>query len=225
MIIGFLSDAHGNREGFETCLDLLKSNGAESLFFLGDAFGYFPHGMSIFHKLEELNIPCILGNHDAMATGMLPINPLGEKVYRLNNSAPPISLDAKARITATWPLSRTLFLGNRKILLIHGRPSDPLQGYLHNDSSIKPDELPAVDMIAFGHTHRPYIRRAGDILLINAGSCGLPRDIGTLPSCAMYNTDSGEATILRAHMDVEKIISSYPVDALAPEVIECLRRC
>ena len=42
MKIGILSDAHGNPHGLNRCLTALKREGAERLYFLGDAVGYLP---------------------------------------------------------------------------------------------------------------------------------------------------------------------------------------
>ena len=36
-----------------------------------------------------------------------------------------------------------------------------------------------------GHTHIPLIRRVGDILVLNPGSCGQPRDYNPMPSYAV----------------------------------------
>ena len=32
------------------------------------------------------------------------------------------------------------------------------------------------DVIVFGHTHRPYTKHVGDVLFVNAGSVGKPKD-------------------------------------------------
>jgi diadenosine tetraphosphatase ApaH/serine/threonine PP2A family protein phosphatase len=32
------------------------------------------------------------------------------------------------------------------------------------------------DVIVFGHTHRPYSKQVGDVLFVNAGSIGKPKD-------------------------------------------------
>lgn len=36
-------------------------------------------------------------------------------------------------------------------------------------------EHPDADLIVFGHTHRPVIRRVGSVLTVNPGSCGARR--------------------------------------------------
>ena len=47
MKIGLLSDAHGNPDGLANCISVLRSRGAERLFFLGDAVGYLPRWLEV----------------------------------------------------------------------------------------------------------------------------------------------------------------------------------
>ena len=42
MVIGLLSDAHGNPLGLRSCLAALRAAGAGQVYFLGDAVGYLP---------------------------------------------------------------------------------------------------------------------------------------------------------------------------------------
>jgi predicted phosphodiesterase len=84
-------------------------------------------------------------------------------------------------IKKSWPASKTLNVLGKKILMVHGRPSAPLHGYLHKNDQPSPEETNGFDVIVMGHTHRPFIQQFGRTLVINAGSCGLPRDIGNSP--------------------------------------------
>lgn len=218
MLIGFLSDAHGNPFGLISCLDRLRSKGVNQIYFLGDAVGYLPHGIKVIEELKWQEIPCIKGNHDAMVSGLLPISDEKEKIYRLKALYDVFPEKLRATITHEWPTKRELLIDGKRILLVHGHPSNPLEGYLYEDEEILAVETNDFDLIVMGHTHRPFIRYGKRVFWLNAGSCGLPRDIRNMASCAVYDTDSHSAEILRVEIDIESLLVSCPPGSVSPEV-------
>jgi predicted phosphodiesterase len=64
-------------------------------------------------------------------------------------------------------------------LLVHGSPRK-INEYLYEDRPLATFErlaaLAGTDLVVFGHTHRPYQRRVGKTLFVNAGSVGKPHD-------------------------------------------------
>jgi putative phosphoesterase len=223
MIVGFVSDAHGNPHGLELCLAKLKKAGADEIYFLGDSVGYLPQETAVLQVLQEKRIPCIKGNHEALLLGYLPGKPGAETIYRLKEASLRVSHEQKSLMTS-WPLTREITVEGRRMLLVHGRPSNPLEGYLYPDGEIFPDESGSYDVVVMGHTHRPFIRREQGTLWLNVGSCGLPRDIGGLACCLVYDSATDSAEILRVQMDVEGFLAACPKDSIATEVIDCLYR-
>ncbi|MDD1779009.1 MAG: metallophosphoesterase family protein [Candidatus Helarchaeota archaeon] len=223
MILGFLSDAHGNPFGFSDCLKLLLSRGAEKIYFLGDAVGYLPHDLKVLENLIQHEIPCVMGNHEAMATGLLPIPQGRDEIYRLRSTVSSLPGKIKKEISL-WQNKKELEIDGKKILLIHGRPSNCLEGYLYGDGEILSDEDNGFDVIVMGHTHRPFIRQEKGALWLNAGSCGLPRDIGNSASCLIYDSIVHRAEILRAEIDADELLSSCPAGSVATDVISILKR-
>jgi putative phosphoesterase len=67
----------------------------------------------------------------------------------------------------------------KRLLLVHGSPRR-MNEYLFEDRPISSFQRIAdasnADVIVFGHTHRPYTKRVGDVLFLNAGSVGKPKD-------------------------------------------------
>jgi diadenosine tetraphosphatase ApaH/serine/threonine PP2A family protein phosphatase len=53
----------------------------------------------------------------------------------------------------------------------------------------------------YGHIHRPYVRRVGDLTVANAGSAGLPWDGD--PRAAYLIVDDGDFEVARVAYDVE----------------------
>ena len=193
MRIGLVADAHGNAEGLARCLALLQAQGAERIISLGDAIGYFPHGAAVCALLRKAGALCLMGNHEAMALGLLPVPPEHADVYRLEQSlrhVPRHWLDAVRR---QGPRCLVEFDGMR-LLCVHGAPHAPLTGRQTPEDIYREE---GCDAVAVGHTHRPWIAHAEGQLWVNPGSCGYPRDHGTLLSCAVLDTRTRAARVWR----------------------------
>jgi predicted phosphodiesterase len=88
-------------------------------------------------------------------------------------------------------------LDGLRCLFVHGSPSDPTYGYVYPDTDLSSFAGFEADVIFMGHTHRPFVRRNGDYLFVNVGSCGLPRDGDPRGSVCLFDTHSRSAEILR----------------------------
>lgn len=91
------------------------------------------------------------------------------------------------------PREEEFMLGKYRVLLTHGH-----YYYVSLDmQEIKRQaEARGVDLVMFGHTHRPLIEKSGKVLLVNPGSLSYPRQEGRKPSyIRMELTDDGEAKL------------------------------
>ena len=222
MRVGFLSDAHGNPRGLEVCLRALADAGAEQVHFLGDAVGYMPGEAEVLEMLRAADVICIRGNHEAMLLGELPVSEKREKVYRLAGARARLRPEHRAWM-ATWPLQRELDVEGRRLLLVHGSPQDPLGGYIYPDTDLTAFAGLSYHRVLLGQTHRPFVRSIGPVEVVNVGSSGMPRDIGNLASCAIYDSSDDELLIIRRPFDAEAVIAAY-APQVDPSVIACLRR-
>lgn len=221
MIIGVFSDAHGNETGFFKCLDFLR-NKAEKIFFLGDACGYFPFSNRIIEALRDNNIVSLKGNHDAMLLGELDYPSSSEHIYQVKRSRE--EADASSFLfLKELPSSLETTIDGRKLLFVHGSPANPLNGYVYPDTAIENFAVTGYDVIFMGHTHRPFIKENNGQLLVNVGSCGLPRDIGNRLTVVLYDTDKYEATLQEIEMYTDDIIRQYE-GRLHPSVKDVLNR-
>lgn len=205
MKIALFSDVHGNAIAFRQLLDEAPFASAAVRVFLGDAVGYLPGGAEVVEILRATANVALQGNHDAMITGALPIDPVADRVYRLAEQRESLDDSALAYLAA---LPRTAELDGA--LLVHGSPSEPLLGRLQPDT---PDDqigaLPA-PYVFVGQTHRPFVRRIGMSTLVNVGSVGLPRD-GTGRGCyAVWDSADGEVRLHSFPLDARAILSEYP---------------
>lgn len=94
------------------------------------------------------------------------------------------------------PREKEIELGKYRIWLTHGH-------YYYVDAGIGDIETEAyarnIDIVMFGHTHRPVIDYAKDVIALNPGSVSYPRQEGKRPSYIVMNLDrKGEA-----HFEIE----------------------
>ena len=82
MIVGLVSDAHGNADALEKCLDVIEREGARKTYFLGDAVGYFPEENAVLDLLRSRGAICLRGNHEAMLLGKLLQLLFGSLVFK-----------------------------------------------------------------------------------------------------------------------------------------------
>jgi predicted phosphodiesterase len=212
MKVALFSDVHGNAVALRQLLDEPAFVAADARAFLGDAVGYLPAGAEVVELLRMTADIAVQGNHDAMVTGALDIDPVADRVYRLVAQRELLDADALSYLAGLPPLAEV-----DGALLVHGSPVDPLGGRLQpdtNDEEIGP--LPA-PFVFVGQTHRPFIRRVGSSTLVNVGSVGLPRD-GTRRGCyAVWDSADADVRLHSFPLDVTSILSHYP--DLHPDVL------
>jgi putative phosphoesterase len=223
MRIALLSDAHGNPLGVNRCLRAAKALSVDTVYFLGDAVGYLPGEREVLRLLAEATVSCQIGNHEGMILGRLEAARANESVY-LHEAAAKRLGEEGLNVFRTWPDLREFDVDGHRILLIHGCPSNPLEGYCYPDTDITAFEHLPYEVVVMGHTHRPFIRRAGRVLAVNAGSCGLPRDQGDAPSFAVYDSKTNYAKIYRVRLEPEEILHAFRDFPIHDIVKRCLYR-
>jgi putative phosphoesterase len=207
MKIGLFSDAHGNALALGQALRLLRDR-CERLFFLGDAIGYYPASNEVMGLIKDSGAYCLAGNHELMILGKLPLTEAKNKVYQLDGAWNRLSPEHRKWI-ATWEPSHRIELNGRKILLVHGSPNDPGTGYIYPDSDISSLNTVEQDVILMGHSHHAFTKQLDHVLVVNIGSCGLPRDHGGLGSFVVYDTDDNVAETFRFEIDRDAITATY----------------
>ena len=208
MKIGILSDAHGNAIGLRDCISSLKRQGITVLVSLGDCVGYFPEPNKVLQILQSAGAQCLMGNHEAMLTGLLPIDEAKDKVYRIRKSRTSIS-QRQLRWISAWVPFREATVDGLRLLFVHGSPWDPLNGYVYSDSDFRGFKELEFDAVFMGHTHRAFMKRISRRQVVNVGSCGLPRDTKKYLSCAVFDTERNSCEMIRVDVDLEKLLQRY----------------
>src|SRR5688500_795134 len=126
MKLGFISDAHGNLIGLKIALQYLAN--VNQIFFLGDHVGYFPDVNEVISLLRTKATLSLLGNHDAIMIDRYKVSAEKDDVYKIEQAKKVITHENLEYLNKLE--SRAEFVvQNKKILLVHGSPNDPLLEY------------------------------------------------------------------------------------------------
>ncbi len=79
-----------------------------------------------------------------------------------------------------------LVINGYSMFLTHGHCYDINAGY---EKLLRKGLEMKADAVLFGHTHMPYLKREGSIMLVNPGSIALPRQPGRQPSYIILEID------------------------------------
>lgn len=219
MKIAIISDAHGN---YLSLLKVLKhaSQHTNKIYFLGDAVGYFSESDKVIDTLIEYKINCIIGNHDAMLIDKLKIDPIKDKIYRIEISRKGIK---KRNINFLNSLSTKIELDidGIKILMVHGSPFNHLEGYIYPNTIL--EETIDFDYLFIGHTHHSFVIKQKKTVISNPGSCGLPRDNGNVISYILFDTLLRTLEIIKIKYNIDSILKHYS-STIHESVITVLKR-
>ena len=84
------------------------------------------------------------------------------------------------------PREREFVIGNYRIWLTHGHTYYVSMGH----EMIKREAVArGVDVVMYGHTHRPVLETQGEVIVINPGSLSYPRQEGRKPSYVLMDID------------------------------------
>lgn len=88
------------------------------------------------------------------------------------------------------PREQEFVLAGKKVLLTHGHYYGVAMG---NERILEEGRTRLVDIVMFGHTHRPCLEQYDDITVLNPGSLSYPRQNGRKPSFMIMEIDQNNA--------------------------------
>lgn len=223
MKIGIIADIHSNIYGLKSVLKELET--ADIILCAGDIVGYYTFVNEVFEEIKERNIQCVLGNHDAYLLKMIPIsdNPLVKESIDYTKKV--ITEENFNYLRKIAKLNLNVGIDDLKIRMYHGSPWDKFEEYIYPDFR-KFDKFKEVnaDLIILGHTHWPMIKKLGDTVIVNPGSCGQPRDYDTRASFAIFDTKTKQVSIKRVNYDIDKVCKDIQAKGFSEELIKILNR-
>ena len=183
MRVALVSDVHGNATALETLVAELDRDPPDAVVCLGDLIQGGPDPGRCLALVRERGWPVVLGNADAFvldagaaASGVEAVTErqLAQRAWTLQQ------LDDEQRAFLTsFPPTVELGVGPRTLLACHAVPAsyDPVVLPLTPEEEFRAHlEGVEADVVAAGHVHLQFVRRAGATLWVNPGSVGLSYD-------------------------------------------------
>lgn len=245
MWYALLSDIHANLPALEAVLKQIPEHGkADATYHLGDLVGYAPWPNEVVARLREHGIMGVAGNYDStVATdykhcGCKYEDPKQEELSHLGYewTRAHVTEETKRWLGALPFRSDLRPVGGHtsgpKLILVHGNPVLNTVYWTED----RPDSFclrmaeaagaKAGDVIAFGHTHKPWHRVVEGIHFVNTGSVGRPKD-GDWRACyvLLYMDGASEPQVefVRVAYDIERAMRGIRESDLPDEFAEILR--
>lgn len=223
--IAIFSDVHGNLPALEVVLNDIEKRGIQQKFCLGDLVDFAPWGNEVTEKIKNLNIPCIMGNHDERIAFDIPVIPLSKhseeetaaRFLAIDHSKKYITKENKIFLSELpFHLKLNYKVGKKhwNIQLVHSslESNDTYLYELENDEVFQNMlEESQSDVIIMGHTHMSFAKYFDGKWAINGGSVGRSREENRLASYVILTLDEEKIT-------PEIIQLDYPLEEVAQEI-------
>lgn len=236
MRIGIFSDVHGNLPALEVVLDDLSRRQLDAMYCLGDLVGYGAAPNEVIDRIRRSGIPTVMGNYDDGVgfdrdeCGCAYRDPVEEERGQrsLMWTRQHTTDENKEFLRGLTPSIRRDVEG-RRLLLVHGSPRR-MNEYLFEDRPLSSFQRLAessnAEIIAYGHTHRPYTKVVDNVRFVNTGSVGKPKDGDWRAGHVILTVDRGEDTVefVRLDYDIERAMRAIRDTELPAEFADDLRQ-
>lgn len=244
MRYALISDIHGNLPALDAVLaDIDRQPNITATYHLGDLVGYAPWPNEVVTLLRDRQIQGVAGNYDStVATdythcGCRYEDSRQEELSHLSYewTQRHCSSETKQQL-AELPFRIDVkphggHTAGPMLVLIHGTPT---LNTLYWDQD-RPDSFctkmahhagaKAGDVIAFGHTHKPWHRVVDGVHFVNTGSVGRPKDGDWRAGYVLLNltTHAASVELVRVAYDVERTAQAILASDLPREFADYLR--
>ncbi len=230
MIIGLISDIHGNLAALQAVLADMEGRGAERVLCLGDVVGYGPYPGECLDLVRRCGA-VLMGNHEeALLFGAENFNPRAKRAIDWTREHLQTAGDEQTRKNR-WAILENLQLHAQDgdYLFTHASPRQPTREYVMPRDVTNPAKMQEIFSLIphvcfVGHTHLPgvfledmtftppaqlwgnsYFIEPDEKALINIGSVGQPRDGDTRACYCLLDTDASAPRVIyeRVAYDVE----------------------
>jgi predicted phosphodiesterase len=239
-----ISDVHANLPALDAVLADIDARGdVDAIVHAGDLVGYSTFPNEVVARLRARGIAGIAGNYDStVATGYAHCGCRSENARQeaLAHISYAYTREACTPETTAYlgalPFSLDLrpLGGHRagpRLVLVHGTPTlntvywteDRDDDFCRKMAAAV--HLKAGDVIAFGHTHRPWHRVVDGIHFVNTGSVGRPKDGDSRAGYVRltFGDDAVHVEFVRVAYDLEATLAGLRTAGLPEEFAEFLR--
>jgi predicted phosphodiesterase len=243
MRIALISDIHANLPALDAVLARIQPDAFDAVYQLGDLVGYASWPNEVVARVRGEGIAGVAGNYDStVATdykhcGCRYEDERQEELSHLSYEwtrahvssstkewlgALPFRLDVRPLGGHVSGPTLTLLHGNQTLNTVYVT-EDRIDAFLSKMSDGVGAR--AGDIVAFGHTHKPWHRVVNDIHFVNAGSVGRPKDGDPRAGFAAVEVGHArvEVDIVRVEYDVERAARGILESTLPQEFADHLR--
>lgn len=244
MSYALISDIHANLPALDAVLaDIAARPGVQATYHLGDLVGYSPWPNETVQRLRAAGIAGVAGNYDTT---------VASHAKHCGCRSEDAKQEELAHRSFAWTLDHTsretkAFLGTLPFRLdlrpLGGHASGPTVTLLHGNQVLntvyvtadRTDDFlqkmgsavgsKAGDVVAFGHTHKPWHRVVDGVHFVNTGSVGRPKDHDWRAGYVLLDitAESVDVTFVRVAYDVEAAARGVTAAGLPAEFAEFLR--
>jgi len=219
MLIACVSDVHGNLPALKAAVADAKTRGVQRVVCAGDMTGYGPFPDGVCRFLNKQRIPAIIGNYDRKVIEVLQ---QGDSAFAgMKSKKRDILLwavqhlgEQARRYLSGLPESLASTIRGHKLLVVHGSPismDDAIYPSITVQGMRKKLGVARPEILVCGHTHVPFVKRVGGILIVNCGSAGQPVDGDPRPAYALIRIEQGvppQGRIIRFEYDRNRTIAA-----------------
>ena len=180
MRVALISDIHGNIVSLEAVLADIKKENIDQLICLGDVATLGPKPVAVMERIRNLGCECILGNHDFFLLNSSVLHEYMDAPWFADSiewCAKQLRPDDFEFLRSFKPILEVPLSEEHSLLCFHGSPKSNTDIILAMTPPTTVDELldgKKATVMAGGHTHMQMMRQHKGIMLINAGSVGMP---------------------------------------------------
>lgn len=204
MKIGLVSDIHSNIVSFEKVLEDMPE--VDRMVCVGDIVGYGPNPVECLEKVKEECDFVVQGNHDRIVSS--PRNFGGNSMAQAGAEH---SKELLSEEQKEW-LGELDAVGQYQgYLIAHSHPTItdkyvyPREFSTVSERAVEKD----VDGLVLGHTHIQAQEKIGtdnsDILVVNPGSVGQPRDKNPMSAYGVLDTEDNTVELRRVSYDISEV--------------------
>jgi putative phosphoesterase len=225
MRIALISDIHGNLPALEAVLADVAKQKPDAVYCLGDLVGYGASPNEVSERIRAEGMPTIMGNYDDGVgfdrdeCGCAYRDPADKELGDRSLAWTKVHTTPENKVFLRTLLKELRFEADgKRVLLVHGSPRK-MNEYLFEDRALSTFQRLAAssnaDIIAFGHTHKPYEKTVDGALFVNAGSVGKPKDLDWRACYVILDGDA--VTFQRVSYDVAKAAAAIRATDLPHE--------
>lgn len=244
MRYALISDIHGNKAALDAVLANIRGrNDVDAVYHLGDLVGYAPWPNEVCEIIAREGMLGVAGNYDStVATHYKHCGCRSEdlKQEELSHRSYDWTLAHVSAATIAFLAGlpfridikpRGGHMSGPRLVLVHAHTSNNL---IYVDES-RPDAflskmadaagLVAGDVIAFGHTHKPWHRDVDGVHFVNTGSAGRPKDGDWRAGYVIVDVGGAQLSVDFVHVeyDVEAAAAAIIASDLPDELADFLR--